>query len=297
MAVTLPERRTGIGARLRRNPFIESILANRGAAFGLIVLVVLVLVALLADVIAPYDPYFQDYSAVLKPPSWEHPMGTDDIGRDQLSRIIHGARISLAVAVLSIALSTMIGVTIGLVAGYSGGWTDEGLMRAMDALWAFPSLLLALAIAAALGRGLGPLIIALGVIGIAAQARLVRGQALFTRELDYVTAARAIGAKELRILWVHVWPNVTSPIVVAVTLGMAVAILNEASLSFVGVGVQPPAPSWGTMLRSGYQFMDAALWLSIFPGLAIFITVLGLTLLGDALQVMLSPRARSEIRK
>jgi peptide/nickel transport system permease protein len=224
-------------------------------------------------------------------------MGTDDIGRDQLSRIIHGARISLAVAVLSIALSTMIGVTIGLVAGYSGGWTDEGLMRAMDALWAFPSLLLALAIAAALGRGLGPLIIALGVIGIAAQARLVRGQALFTRELDYVTAARAIGAKELRILWVHVWPNVTSPIVVAVTLGMAVAILNEASLSFVGVGVQPPAPSWGTMLRSGYQFMDAALWLSIFPGLAIFITVLGLTLLGDALQVMLSPRARSEIRK
>lgn len=294
---TLAGPKTAVGFKLFRHPVVEALLLHRGAAFGTIVLVALVVLALLADVIAPYDPFFQDYSAVLQPPSWQHPMGTDDIGRDQLSRVIHGARISLAVAVLSVAISGAVGIVIGLAAGYLGGWVDELLMRFTDALWSFPSLLLALAIASALGRGLGPLIIALGVIGIASMSRLVRAQGLFTRELDYVMAARATGVGEWRILWVHIWPNVTTPVVVAVSLGMAGAILNEASLSFVGVGVQPPAPSWGTMLRSGYQFMDAAIWLSLFPGLAIFISVLGLTLLGDALQVMLSPRARSAHRK
>jgi peptide/nickel transport system permease protein len=267
-------------------------LRNRVAAFGVAVVVALVLVALLADVIAPYDPYFQDYSAVLEAPSRRHPLGTDDIGRDQLSRIVHGARISLAVAALSVALSSSLGITLGLMSGYWGGWVDELVMRFTDALWSFPSLLLALAIAAALGRGLGPLIVALGVIGIAGMARLVRGLVLSIREMEHVTAAKAGGASGWRIVWRHVWPNVTTPVVVAASMAMATAILNEASLSFLGIGTQPPAPSWGTMLRSGYQFMDAAIWLSVFPGLAIFLAVLGLTLLGDGLQILLDPRLR-----
>jgi peptide/nickel transport system permease protein len=233
---------------------------------------------------------------VLVPPSRAFPLGTDDIGRDQLSRILHGARISLGVALTATTLSTIVGISMGLVSGYFGGWVDELVMRVTDALWAFPSVLLALAIAAALGRGVIPLIIALSVISIASMARLVRGQVLAVRSMDYVLAARALGAGHLSILWQHVLPNIMTPLVVAISLGLAGAILNEASLSFLGLGTQPPTPSWGTMLRSGYEYMGSAPWLGIFPGLAIFLAVLGFMLLGDGLQVVLDPRLQDRRR-
>lgn len=272
---------------------VHAIARDPGATIGCILVGGLILVATLANVLSPYDPLYQDYNAIFEPPGPAHPLGTDDIGRDQLSRILYGARISLSVAGLSVLLSSLIGVTMGLVSGYCGGWIDEALMRVTDALWSFPSLLLALGIAAALGRGLNALIIALAVIGIAAMARLVRGQALAVREMEFVTAARALGASPWWIISRHVFPNVTTPIIVSVSVGMATAILNEASLSFLGIGVQPPAPSWGTMMRTGYEYMDAAPWLGLFPGIAIFLAVLGLTLFGDGLQIVLDPRLRS----
>jgi peptide/nickel transport system permease protein len=269
---------------------------HKSGMLGLLLVALLVGAALLADVVWPKDPYLQDYGAVLVPPSRAFPLGTDDIGRDQLSRILHGARISLGVALTATTLSTIVGISMGLVSGYFGGWVDELVMRVTDALWAFPSVLLALAIAAALGRGVIPLIIALSVISIASMARLVRGQVLAVRSMDYVLAARALGAGHLSILWQHVLPNIMTPLVVAISLGLAGAILNEASLSFLGLGTQPPTPSWGTMLRSGYEYMGSAPWLGIFPGLAIFLAVLGFMLLGDGLQVVLDPRLQDRRR-
>lgn len=275
---------------------LVAILRNRIATLGLALVLIFVIIASLAGVLSPYNPNHQDYDAVMLAPNAQHIMGTDDIGRDQFSRVIYGARISLTVAFLAMAVTCAIGIPIGLVAGYYGGWVDELAMRVMDALWSFPSLLLALAISAALGKGIGNLIIALGTIGIASMARIVRGQVLFTREMEFVTAARASGASVWRIIRVHIWPNVTTPVMVTISLGTANAILSEASLSFLGIGVQPPEASWGVMLRSGYQFMEAAVWLSIFPGLAIFLAVLGLVMLGDGLQIMMDPRLRGKRR-
>lgn len=293
--VALPDLDSAAGGAWSQT--LGAIARQRGAAFGCVIVAGLIVAAVLADVIAPQSPTFQDYSAVLEPPSLSRPMGTDDIGRDQLSRVIHGARVSLMVAIVAVALSTAVGVVVGVISGYYGGWVDEAAMRLIDALWSFPSLLLALGIASALGRGLNALIIGLAVIGIAGMARLARGQVLATREMEYVIAARAMGATGGAIMWRHILPNIATPLIVAVTLGMATAILNEASLSFLGIGVQPPAPSWGSMLRSGYEFMNAALWLSVFPGLAIFLAVLGLTLLGDGAQILLDPKLRSTRRK
>ena len=228
----------------------------------------------------------------MQPPSWQHLFGTDEIGRDQFSRIIYGARVSLGVASAAVAISGTVGVLMGLVAAHFGLWLDELIMRLTDALWAFPSLLLAIGIASALGRGVESLVVALGAIGIAGITRLVRGQALVIRELEYVTAARSAGSSEWRVLRLHVWPNVVNPALVAISTGIATTILNESSLSFLGIGIQPPTPSWGSMLRSGYNFMNAAVWLSIFPGLAIVVAVLGFILLSDGLQIILDPRLR-----
>jgi len=274
--------------RKRLNAFAR----HTGGMLGALLVGLLVVAALGADVLWPLDPIFQDYDVILVPPTAAHPLGTDDIGRDQLSRILHGARVSLGVALASNVLSSLIGITLGLVSGYYGGWADEIIMRFVDALWAFPSVLLALGIASAMGRGVVPLIIALAVISIASLARLVRGQVLAVRQMDYVLAAQALGAGHGRILLSHVLPNTTTPIIVAVSLGMAGAILNEASLSFLGMGTQPPTPSWGIMLRSGYEYMRSALWLGIFPGLSIFLAVLGFMLLGDGLQVVFDPKLR-----
>jgi peptide/nickel transport system permease protein len=256
------------------------------------VLAGLIVSAAAADVVAPYDPLRQDYRAVLQPPSLAHPMGTDDLGRDVLSRVVHGSRVSLQVGLVSVCLATVAGVIVGLLAGYWGGRLDEALMRLTDALYSFPSIILALAITAALGPGVVNAMIAISVVYMPPFARLVRGQTLSVREWDFVTAARVLGAGHLRIMWRHIWPNVTAPIVVQASLTVSFAVLVEASLSFLGVGVRPPTPSWGSMLNTGYQYLELAPWLSLFPGAAIFVTVLGLNFLGDGLRVVFDPRLR-----
>jgi peptide/nickel transport system permease protein len=276
----------------RGRALLQAYARNKAALLGIVLVMALLIIAAAAGVIAPYDPNHQDYSSIMQPPSWRHPCGTDEIGRDQLSRIIYGARVSLGVATAAVGISAAVGVLLGLVAGHFTAWIDEAIMRLTDALWAFPSLLLAIGIASALGRGVASLIVALGAIGVAGITRLVRGQVLVTRELDYVMAARSAGSNEWRVLRLHVWPNVITPALVAISTGIATAILNESSLSFLGIGIRPPTPSWGSMLRSGYNFMNAAVWLSIFPGLAIVVAVLGFTLLSDGLQIILDPRLR-----
>ena len=276
----------------RGRALVRAYTRNRPAILGIVLVIALLAIAASANLIAPYDPNHQDYSSIMQPPSWRHPCGTDEIGRDQLSRIIYGARVSLGVASAAVAVSGAVGVLLGLLAGHFAPWIDEAIMRLTDALWAFPSLLLAIGIASALGHGVVSLIVALGAIGVAGITRLVRGQALVTRELEYVMAARGAGASEWRLLRLHVWPNVITPVLVAISTGLATAILNESSLSFLGIGIRPPTPSWGSMLRTGYDFMNAAIWLSIFPGLAIVVSVLGFTLLSDGLQIILDPRLR-----
>ncbi len=265
---------------------------TRLAGCGLAVFVLLCLAAATADVLAPYPPAGQDYSAVLARPSASHWMGTDEMGRDVLSRVFHGSRVSLAVGLLSVLLSVAAGVAIGLAAGFRGGWTDEALMRLVDAIYSFPALLLALAIAAALGPSLFNAVIAIAVVYAPSFARLVRGQVLSVRERDFVAAVRALGGGPLRIVLRHIWPNVTAPIIVQASLSVSFAIITEAALSFLGVGVRPPTAAWGSMLRNGYPYMERAPWLAFFPGAAIFVTVLGLNFLGDGLRVALDPRLR-----
>ncbi|HLH73294.1 MAG TPA: ABC transporter permease [Chloroflexota bacterium] len=268
----------------------QRLLRTRLAGFGLVVLGLLVLLAIFASVLAPYDPQDQALESVLQAPSSVHLFGTDDLGRDILSRVIYGSRVSLEVGLISVSVALVGGCFIGLVAGYFGGLVDEALMRAMDALAAFPALILALAITSALGMGIGNAMIAIGIVYIPAFARLVRGQSLSVRERDFVTAARSLGAGHFRIMFCHIWPNVTAPIIVQASLSVGFAIITEAALSFLGVGVRPPTPSWGSMLNEGYQYLETAPWMSVAPGAAIFITVLGLNLLGDGLRAMLDPR-------
>ncbi len=283
-------RATGFRARLPLG--VRLFLRTRLAGFGLFVVAALVFLALAADVISPYKPATQDYTAVLARPSVVHLMGTDEMGRDILSRVIHGSRVSLAVGLLSVALACVAGVAIGLAAGYYGGWLDEAFMRLVDAVYSFPALLLALAIAAALGPSVLNAVIAIGVVYAPSFARLVRGQVLSVRERDYVAAARALGGGVPRIVLRHIWPNVTAPIIVQASLSVSFAIITEAALSFLGVGVRPPTAAWGSMLRNGYPYMEQAVWLALFPGLAIFLAVLGLNFLGDGLRAALDPRLR-----
>jgi peptide/nickel transport system permease protein len=277
-------RREGPRALLRR------FLSVRLAWFGLLVLVGMLFLAATADVLTPYDPNRQAYTQVLRPPNADHPLGTDEIGRDVYSRVVYGTRVSLEVGLISVTIGLLIGSSTGLTAGYAGGLVDELLMRIMDGLWAFPPLILALAITAALGQGIVNTMIAIGLVYIPAFARLTRAQALSIRERDFIAAARICGASPLRIMLRHVWPNVTAPIVVQASLLVAGAIITEASLSFLGLGVRPPTPSWGSMLRTGYQYLANAPWLSLAPGVAIFIAVIGLNLLGDGIRQALDPR-------
>lgn len=258
-------------------------------------LVVVVGSGLLAPLLAPYDPERQDYAHVLEPPSTSHLLGTDDIGRDILSRIMYGARTSLSVGLVSVGFSVIIGVPLGLSAAYRGGLMDDALMRLMDAMTAFPELILALGITAALKPGLLNVMVAIGVVGIPQFARLARGQALSVRQLEYVNAARALGAGAGRVLAFHIWPNSTAPIIVQASLRVASAIVTEATLSFLGAGVPPPTPSWGSMLQASYQYTETAPWLAVFPGAAIFITVLATNVVGDALRIVLDPRMRKGV--
>lgn len=273
--------------------WLRRLLASRLALPAALILLVMICFALFANTLAPYDPLYQDYDNVLSAPSRAHLMGTDDLGRDVLSRIIYGARVSMSVGIVAVGLALVAGVPVGLVAAYCGGWVDDTFMRVMDAISSFPALLLALGITVALKPGLINVMIAIGVVYLPAFARLARGEALSTRGREFVTAARVLGARPSRLIAAHIWPNVTAPIIVLASLRVASAIVTEASLSFLGAGVPPPTPSWGGMLKASYQYTETSPWLALFPGLAIFITVFATNIFGDALRSALDPRLRA----
>jgi len=266
------------------------VVRSRWTMAGLAVVVTLGLVALAAPWLAPGDAYRGALSVGLRPPSSSYLFGTDAQGRDVLSRVLFGARLSLAVGFASQVISLAVGIALGLVAGYYGRWTDALLMRVADITLAFPSLLLLIAIAAAVKPSLPVVCVVIGLVGWAGMARLVRGQVLVVRALDYVQAARALGASDARLVSRHILPNVVAPVIIAATLGVGGAIMAEAALSFVGLGAQPPAPSWGAMVAEGRDLLRVAPWVSLFPGLAIGVAVLGLNLVGDGLRDALDVR-------
>jgi ABC-type dipeptide/oligopeptide/nickel transport system permease subunit len=261
---------------------------------GLMMVAALILIAVLAGLIAPYDPIANNLQAREQPPSSYYLFGTDRFGRDVFSRVIYGSRISLLVALASVAISTLVGVPLGLAGGYFGGWVDNLIGRVMDVFFSFPALLLAIGVAAMLGPSLNNAIIAIGVVYAPWFGRVVRGPVLVERNKEYVEAARVLGAPAPRILLLHVLPNVLSPLIVQATLTFSFAILIEASLSFLGLGTQPPQPSWGAMLQESRTFLETAPWMSIFPGLAIMLAVLAFNLLGDGVRDVLDPRIRGE---
>ncbi|MDR5682477.1 MAG: ABC transporter permease [Armatimonadota bacterium] len=268
------------------------LLRNRGAVGGLVLLVFAIGVAVGAPWLAPYDPTYQDLLAPLEPPSRKHPFGTDEVGRDILSRVIYGSRISLSVGLISVSIGGTAGVTLGLVSGFYGGRLDDVILRVMDLMLAFPGILLALAIVAVLGPGLFNVMIAVGIAATPSFTRVTRGQTLSVREMDYVVGARAIGCTNARVIWRYVLPNVLPSIIVLATLGLASAILAASGLSFLGLGAQPPTPEWGAMLSSGRAYLRQAWWITTFPGLAIMLTVLGMNMLGDGLRDALDPKLR-----
>lgn len=276
-------KRVSTWARLRRSP---------GAMIGLVLIVLLLLTALTADVIASQGIDDQDLRKGLWPPSREFPLGTDEFGRDMLSRIIHGSRVSLQVGIIATVISALIGISLGTIAGYFGGRIDYLIQGMVDVSWAFPTVLFALFLVAVLGPGLTNVMIAVGLGYWGGYARMVRGQVLSLREWEFVTAAHAIDASDLRIMFRHILPNIVAPVIVMSTLMMADAILIEATLSFLGMGAQPPIPSWGSILSAGRAHMRLAPWETFFPGIAIMLTVLGFNLLGDGLRDALDPRLK-----
>jgi peptide/nickel transport system permease protein len=245
-----------------------------------------------ASLLAPYDPIAADFADVLAPPSWRHPFGTDDIGRDILSRVIHGSRISLQAGLFTVGFALAVGLPLGLAAGTLGGRADTLIMRGIEVILSFPTLVLALGITAILGPRLIHALFAIGIVFVPHFARLMRGQVLSVKENDYVAAARALGASTLRVMGVHILPNCLAPLLVQATFSISFAILAEAALSFLGLGTQPPTPSWGIMLAMGRGYLEQAPWLGAFPGLAIFLTVLGFNLLGDGIRDALDPRLK-----
>ena len=277
----------------RRWAVLRRAAGTRLAPFGALVLVAAIVAALAAPVLAPHDPLRQDLGNTLARPGRTHLLGTDNVGRDVLSRVIWGTRVSLVAGLVSVAIAALAGSLLGAVAGYSGGRLDGLLMRAMDAVLSFPPLVLALALGAVLGAGLGGVLVALGVVYTPTFARLMRGQVLAVKAREYVDAARALGAPSWRIAWHHVLPNAITPIVVQASLSVAFAILAEASLSFLGLGVQPPEASWGSMINAGRGYLQQAPWIVFGPGAALFVTVVGLNFVGDAVRDALDPRARS----
>jgi len=278
--------------RRRDNRVWRRLRRNRRALFGFVVLLIIVIAALLAEIVSPYDPNAQDLRSRLQGPTAEHWLGTDQFGRDVLSRMIYGGRISLQVGFVSVGIALIIGGGMGLVGGYYSGRIDTVLMAFVDVLLALPAFLLALAIIAALGPGLINVMIAVGIANIPAFARITRSSVITVREQDFVAAARAAGAKDGRVMIRHIIPNALSPVIVQVTLSLAGAILSAAGLSFLGLGAQPPTPEWGSMLSSARPFIREAHWAVTFPGLAIVITVLSLNFVGDGLRDALDPRSK-----
>lgn len=266
---------------------------NRLVLFGAAIVVAMVLLAAFAGVVTRYDPTEMKMADALKRPSMAHPFGTDRFGRDVLSRTIHGSRIALGVAISSIAIAFVVGTVLGLIGGYVGGWSDIAIGRAMDVLFSFPTLILAIGIAAMLGPGLDNAALAIAVVYAPLFSRVARGPVIAERAREYVFAALGLGAGSLRVVFRHILPNVAAPLIVQVSVSLAYAILTEAALSYLGLGTQPPAPSWGTMLNEGRTYLETAPWMSIFPGLAIMLAVLGFNLLGDGLREVLDPQLRA----
>jgi peptide/nickel transport system permease protein len=271
---------------------LRRLLRRRGAVFGLFVIALLVAAALLAPLISPYDPSLQTWTAVRKAPSALHWFGTDDVGRDVLARVIYGAQASLMAGIISVAIAIALGVPAGLIAGYVGGFVDALFGRITDAMLACPFLILAIALAAFLGPSLGNAMIAIGITTTPIFVRLTRAQVMAVKVEDYVEAARAVGNPHWRIALVHILPNILPALLVQATLSLAAAIIAEAALSFLGLGQQPPAPSWGSMLNSAQRFLVNAPWMAVWPGLAIFLAVLSFNLVGDGLRDALDPRSR-----
>jgi peptide/nickel transport system permease protein len=280
-------------ARPRWRETLGLLVRNPTAAVAGLVLLGIVLVAVFDEALAPSGPNEISVADRLQPPSLEHPFGTDDLGRDILSRVILGASVSLRVGFFAVGIALVIGSVVGLVAGYYGRWMDDVLMRLMDVLFAFPAVLLAIAVLAVRGPGAGNTALAIGIVYVPIFARVTRASVLGVREEVYVRASRSIGASDWRLLTRHVLPNAAPPIIVQTSISLAFAVLAEAALSFLGLGTQPPNPSWGLMLAEGRGFIDIAWWLAFFPGMAIFVTVLCFNLLGDGLRDVLDPRQRT----
>ncbi|NLY53438.1 MAG: ABC transporter permease [Firmicutes bacterium] len=293
----------GSGSRVSRKEWasVQSVLSSKTALFGLILLGIVVVSALLAPLLAPHDPREQNLEKRLQPPAWmqggspEHPLGTDHLGRDILSRIIYGARVSLLVAVISVAVSGTIGTLLGLAAGYWGGRFDAVVTMLADVQLAFPFILLALAVMSVLGTGLRNVILVLGVTGWVVYTRLIRAEVLALREKEYIEAVRALGQKDHKIIWRHILPNVLPSVIVMASLRIANMIIAESSLTFMGLGVEPHIPTWGNMLADGREYITNAWWLATFPGLAIMLTVLAINLLGDWLRDRLDPRLQNSL--
>jgi peptide/nickel transport system permease protein len=263
---------------------------HRVGLIGLALVVLLLFVAVFGRYLAPYDPNEINMDDRFSPPTLEHPIGTDDFGRDTLSRIMYGARISLQVGIIAVGIAAIVGTFLGLVAGYGGRLPDEIIMRGVDILFAFPAILLAIAILAALGKGVTNAMIAIGVVYIPIFARITRGEVLSIRGKEFIMAARASGASGRRIITRHILPNASGPLIVEISLSLAFAILAEAALSFFGLGTQPPDPSWGRMLSEGRAYFRQSPWMAIFPGLAIMLTVMAFNFLGDGLRDAMDPR-------
>jgi peptide/nickel transport system permease protein len=286
----------GVETRSRRQDFLRTFFSNRLAVFGTAVMSIFILMAIFAPLLAPYDPLQQNLTEKFAPPSRAHPLGQDELGRDILSRVIYGARISLTAGLAAVAIATIVGTVVGVVAGYFGRWSDSVLMRLMDVLLAFPSILLAIVIVSVLGPSLPNAMLAIGIVFIPQIARVVRSAVISVRERDYIEAERALGAGDAQIVFSGVLPNSMAPLIVQSTLTLATAILDVAALSFLGLGARAPSPEWGAMLtdafRSGYGVFVEGQHAIIFPGVAIALCVLSVNFIGDGLRDALDPRRR-----
>ncbi|MDD3473087.1 MAG: ABC transporter permease [Syntrophaceae bacterium] len=275
-----------------KSEFVTRLSKNKMAMSGLFIVLILFSTSLFANHLAPYPPSEIDTTRILAPPSLEHPMGTDILGRDVLSRVIFGSGVSLSVGFVAVGISTLIGVVLGAISGYYSGLADRIIMRFVDVMLCFPSFFLILAVIAFVGPSIWNIMVVIGVTSWMGVTRLVRAEFLSIRERDFVQAAIAQGASDFRIIFLHILPNAMAPILVAATLGVASAVLVESGLSFLGIGVQPPDPSWGNMLTEGKDNIEIAWWLSLFPGLAILITVMGYNMLGEGIRDSFDPRLR-----
>ncbi len=278
----------------QRWAWLRFIARDKKALVGMIALAILTLAAIFAPILTPYDPNAQDF-AMIGAPSWAHPLGTDDLGRDLLSRLIHGGRISLFVGTSTVLMALLVGIVLGVSAGYYGGWLDTIIMRYIDLQWAFPNFIIAVYLVAVFGTGLSNVIIAISLAFIDDFARIARSMVLTIREEQYVAAAHTLGASDNRIMWRHILPNAAAPLIVQATVSVSYAILAEAGLSFLGLGVQASTPTWGLILAESRSFISRAWWLGVFPGLFIMITVLSINFLGDAMRDLLDVRETKDL--